>query len=557
METRPYQDRAIEAVCTAYDQGWRQQILSMATGCGKTVVFTSLYEKLKSRLPGKMLILAHTEELINQSIATMQAVNPSLRVGKEMAEHKADTTVADVVVASVASLGRKNTSRLDRFKPEDFDLIVVDEAHHTTADSYRNILEHFRILEDGTQKLLLGTTATPSRTDGKALGEIYKKMTYVYSLRQAIEDGYLVKVRGYRVSTGISLADVSTAGGDFNKVELEATINTPERNKAIVGAWQEKGDSRSTVAFVAGIAHAKALSEAFEAAGVAAEAVWGDDPDRTAKMNRFRAGVTKVLVNVSVLAEGVDIPSIGCVIIARPTQSSVLFTQMCGRATRLYPGKVDCIILDMVDCSGGHSLCTLPTLMGLPANLDMCGKSLSDTCKLIEDMQVENPSIDFTKLKSVDGIQQFITEVNLFEVRFPAEVEANSDFTWSKAIDGGYVMRIPLQKNDATGAKPGIVRIHQNLLDKWDVDGYYGGREFHGERGSIEEAFAAADQQIRERAPASVVLVNRKASWMTKPATKNQMTLLGRLYGKHKMWPEDFTQGQASFWIDKRIGGKK
>jgi hypothetical protein len=261
-------------------------------------------------------------------------------------------------------------------------------------------------------------------------------------------------------------------------------------------------------------------------------------------------------VNAQLLIEGYDDPSISCIVIAAPTGSSVKFTQMCGRATRLFPGKVDCIVLDMVDVSGNHSLCTLPMLMGLPANLDMCGKSLSDSVKLIEDMQAENPSIDFTKLKTIDGLQHFITEVNLFQIRFPAEVEANSDFIWSKAIDGGYVMRVPLQKNDSTGNKAGLVRIHQNLLDKWDVDGVICGRHFHGLRDSVEEAFAAADQQIRERAPASVVLVNRKASWMTKPATKGQMTLLGRLYGKHKAWPEDFTQGQASQWINKRIGGK-
>jgi len=555
MNLRPYQESAINAVCTAYDQNWRQQILAMATGCGKTVVFSSLYEKLKSRLPGKLLILAHTEELIDQSIATMQEINPTLRIDKEMAEHKSDPSQADVVVASVATLGRLNTSRLDKFKTENFDKIIVDEAHHTPAQSYLNVLDAFQIREDGTSKLLLGTTATPSRADGKALGEIYKKMTYVYSLRQAIEEGYLVKVRGYKVSTGTSLSDVSTAGGDFNKIELEATINTPERNKAIVGAWQEKGESRSTVAFVAGIAHAKALSEAFNVTGVFAAAIWGDDPDRTAKLQAFREGGIRILVNCNVLIEGVDIPSISCVIIARPTQSSVLFTQMCGRATRLYPGKVDCIILDVIDTSGGHSLCTLPTLMGLPSNLDMCGKSLSDTCRLIEEMQAENPNVDFTKLKTADGVAQFITEFNLFEIRFPAEVEANSDFTWSKAIDGGYIMRIPLQKNDCTGVKPGIVRIHQNLLDKWDIDGYIGLRGFHGLRDTVEEAFAAADQQIRERAPASVVLVNRKASWMTKPATKGQLALLAKLY-KGKAWPEDFTQGQASFWINKRIGGK-
>jgi superfamily II DNA or RNA helicase len=557
MQLRPYQESAINAICAAYDQNWRHQILSMATGCGKTVVFSNLYEKLKSRLPGKMLILAHTEELIDQSIATMQAVNPTLRIDKEMAEHKSDPSQADVIVASVATLGRLNTSRLDKFKAENIDKIIVDEAQHTPAQSYLNVLDALQIRDVDTSKLLLGVTATPSRTDGKALGEIYKKMTYVYSLRQAIEDGYLVEVRGYKVSTGTSLADVSTAGGDFNKVELEAAINTPERNKAIIGAWQEKGDSRSTVAFVAGIAHAKALSEAFNAAGVFAAAVWGDDPDRTAKLQAFREGGITVLVNCNVLTEGVDIPRIGCVIIARPTRSSVLFTQMCGRGTRLAPGKADCIILDIVDCSAGNSLCTLPLLMGLPGGIDMRGHGLWESVKLMEAAQEENPSIDFGKLKTIDNLKQFIAEVNLFEIRFPAEVEANSDFIWSKAIDGGYVMRVPLQKNDSTGNKPGLVRIHQNLLDKWDIDGYINCRVFHGERGSVEEAFACADQQIRERAPASVVLVNRKASWMTKPATKGQMNLLSRLYGKARAWPEDFTQGQASFWINKRIGGKK
>ena len=552
---RDYQNQAIDAVCTAYDQGWRQQILSMATGSGKTVVFSSLYERLKSRLPGKLLILSHTEELINQSLDTMRVMNPSLLIDKEMAEYKADTNAADVVVASVASLGRKNTSRLDRFKREDFSTIIIDEAHHSLADSYRNILDHFHILEEGTDKLLLGFTATPFRSDGKPLGEIYKKMAYVYSLRQAISAGWLAEVRGYRVVTQTNLSDVSTTSGDFNQIELEATINTPERNKAIVEAWQEKGGSRPTVAFVAGIEHAKALSEAFTAAGVPSEAVWGADIDRKAKLDAFRAGEVKVLTNCNVLTEGVDIPSIGCVIIARPTKSGVLFTQMCGRGTRLSPGKVDCVILDVVDISGGHSLCTLPTLMGLPGAMDLGGHGLWESVKLIEEVQEENPSIDFGKLKTIDNLKQFIQEVNLFELRFPSEVEANSDFIWSKAIDGGYVMRVPLQKADATGNKPGLVRIQQNLLDKWEVTGYINQRGFHGLRDTIEEAFAAADQQIRERAPASVVLVNRKASWMTKPATKGQLTLLGRLY-KGKGWPDDFTQGQASQWINKRIGGK-
>ena len=555
MDDRYYQGEAIDAVLTAYDQNWRQQLLSMATGCGKTIVFSMLYEKLKSRLPGKMLILAHTEELIDQSIAKMHEVNPSLRIDKEMAEHKATPVDADAVVASVPSLGRLNTSRIAKYDMAQWDKVIVDEAHHTPAESYMRILEAFHVLEDGTNKLLLGVTATPNRADGKPLGEIYKKIAYSYSLRQAIQDGFLVKVRGYRVVTQTDISGVKVSGGDLDKIVLESTINTPERNKAIVEAWLKFGNQRSTLVFAAGVAHARALSEAFNVAGVFSGAVWGDDPDRAAKIQAFREGGLKVLVNCNVLTEGVDIPSISCVILARPTQSGVLFTQMCGRSTRLYPGKVDCIILDVVDICGHHSLCTLPMLMGMPAGLDLQGHGLLEAVELIEAMQEENSNVDFTKLKSLEGIQQFIEQVNLFEVRFPKEVEENSEFRWVRAIDGGFVMKVPRPKMDSTGTKPGRVRIYENVLGEWEIDGRIKDKLFHGVRKSSEEAFGCADQQIRQRSPESVCLVNRAAAWMLKPATPAQMKMLNRLY-KGKIWPEDFTQGQASHFIDQRIGGK-
>jgi ATP-dependent helicase IRC3 len=556
MPERPYQDTCNTNVITAYDQNWRQQIVSMATGTGKTWVFSALYERMKSRLSGQMLVLAHTEELVDQNIAAMREVNPSLRVDKEMAEHKADPSQADVICASVATLGRLNTSRLAKYDIEKWDKVIVDEAHHTPANSYMNILNAFGVLQDDTKKLLLGVTATPQRMDGKALGAIYKKLTYVYSLRQAIDDGWLVKVRGYKVTTGTSLSNVSIHDGDLNKVELEQAIDSPERNKQVIDAWLEWCEGRKTVVYAGGISHAQNLAVAFMERGIPAAAIWGSDPDRKAKLEWHRATAGSVLVNAQLLVEGYNDPSISCIVLAAPTASSVKFTQMCGRATRLCPGKTDCIILDVCDISGGHSLCTLPTLMGLPANLDMCGKSLSDTCKLIEDMQEQNPNIDFTKLKTVDGVTQFITEFNLFEVRFAPEVEGASDFKWSKAIDGGYVMTIPRPSLDSTGTKPGRVKIYKDMLDKWHISGIIKSREFHGLRDSVEEAFAAADQQIRERSPESVCMVNRKASWNNDPASAAQLKILARLYRGQK-FPEDFTKGQASLWIDKRLSKLK
>lgn len=555
MQDRYYQSDFGKAVIAAYDQGWQQQIASMATGTGKTFCFSSLFEKLRSRLPGQMIVLAHTEELVNQNIDALRDENPTLRIDKEMAEHKCDGT-ADITMASVGTLGRKNTTRLNKFNNETVDKIIVDEAHHTPADSYMNVLKHFHVLEDGTKKLLLGLTATPTRADGKALGEIYKKMVYTYSLRQAIEDGFLVKVRGYRVVTKTDISGVHISDGDLNKIELREAIDTPARNHRVVQAWLERCEHRKTVVYSAGIEHAQHLAATFVEAGADAKAVYGEDPDRKATLKWHRDTPGAVLVNAALLIEGYNDPSISCIVIAAPTASPVKFTQMCGRATRLHENKLDCIILDVVDISGAHSLCTLPMLMGMPAGLDLHGQSITDAVRLIEDMQEENPNVDFTKLKDLSAIKQFIEEVNLFEIRFPQEVEDNSELRWCRAFDGGFVMKISRPVLDTTGTKPGRVRIYQNLLDKWEIEGVIKEVEFHGVRDSVEDAFSVADQQIRERSPESMSLLNRKAAWTTKPASKAQMKLLQGLYGKGKTWPEDFTMGQASFWIDKRIGGK-
>jgi superfamily II DNA or RNA helicase len=552
---RYYQTDCNDAILTAYDQGWCQQIVSMATGTGKTWVFSLLYEKIKSRLPGQMLVLAHTEELVDQNIKTLHEVNPTLRVDKEMAEHRADPSLADIIVASVKSLGRLNTSRIANYDISRVDKVVIDEAHHTPAETYMRVLEAFKVLES-TKKLLLGCTATPQRADGIPLADIYKKMTYVYSLRQAINDGFLVKVRGYRAVTQTDISKVSISDHDFNRVELEAAIDSPERNERIVNAWLDRCEHRKTVVYSAGIQHAQNLAVAFRNRGIEAQAIWGVDVDRKTKLDWHRNTAGSVLVNDSLLIEGYDDPSISCIVLAAPTSSCVKFAQMCGRAFRLYPGKVDCIILGIDDICGSHSLVTLPMLMGMPANLDLQGHGIVEAVELIEAMQEENPNVDFTKLKLLDNITQFIEQVNLFEVRFPKEVEENSEFRWVRAIDGGFVMRVPNQKADCTGVKPGRVRIYENVLGEWEIDGRLKDGLFHGVRKSIEEAFACADQQIRQRAPASVCLVNRSAAWMTKPATAAQMKMLNRLY-KGKAWPEGFTQGQASHFIDQRIGGKK
>ena len=204
MELRPYQLEQQKAVLSNYDGGVRQQLVSAATGTGKTVLFSRLPDLMRSRLPGKMLVLAHREELLEQAIEDIKAANPTLSVTKEKGAEIADVN-ADVIVGSVATLGKKDSQRALRFPWESITTVVTDEAHHSTEASYNNIYELADVLRPDTHKLHLGTTATPQRADGKALAKVYRKIVHEYGLRRAIEEGYLVEPIGIRVRTNTSL----------------------------------------------------------------------------------------------------------------------------------------------------------------------------------------------------------------------------------------------------------------------------------------------------------------------------------------------------------------
>lgn len=584
-QERPYQLKAGEAVINDIDEGYSRLLVAKATGVGKTFFFSKLYEKLRTRLPGKMLVLAHTEELVDQNIAALQEVYPHLKIDKEMAQHKADPSTADIIVASVASLGRKGTKRVLKYNWDEWDKIIVDEAHHIPAQNYRNVLEVSGVMRPDSHKMLLGVTATTRRADGKALSDFFQRISYVYGMRQAIEDGWLVDVRGYRVDTETDLSTVGKTQGDFNPEKLADAVNNPQRNMRVVQAWQKLGDDRQTVVFAADIAHAKALAEAFKAQGVAAEAIWGEDPLREQKLQQHRDKAIKVLINVGILTEGYNDWQIGCIVVARPTMSECLFTQMCGRGTRLqehtgnlkelladpknwtdgffFPAiKQDCIIIDVVDNTSTHSLMTLPTLLGLPEGLDLHGGSAVGAAKMLEELQEQNPSIDFSKLTDIDDAHQFVEKVNMFEARFPAEVENNSELRWYKTVEGAYLMRIPGSAINKVGeplqrGPGGKISIRENLLGKWEIEGEIKGEMLHGTRNTMEDAFAAADQAVTSRIGSLVTLLNRKGTWQDKPLEwgGKQANLLNKLY-PGKAWPSDLTKGQASFWIDKRLAKK-
>ena len=561
MRERIFQTDAVQASLDAYDAGVRKQLLVMATGTGKTHVFGRLYDAMKSRLPGQMLVLAHTDELVKQNRDRMQELHGVANVTMEMGVHTADPS-SPIISASVQTLGRKGTNRLEKFDWTNIDKVVVDEAHHSTTDAYGRILDRAGVLLPASHKLLLGVTATPNRTDGVTLSDQYEKIVYLYPLRRAIQEGWLVDIQAYRIRTEINLAGVGKSNGDFALGELSERIDTPVRNEQIVDAWKRVGEQRKTVVYCADIQHAQDMAEKFRGTGVTAEAMWGDDPERTDKLGRHSAGATLVLCVCGLLIEGYDDPTIACIVLARPSQSPVLLAQMVGRGTRLEDKinlfdhapsdtvKRDVIVLYVVDGNPEPSLITLPTLMGMSNRLDLEGQSLLKAAEQIEALQEEHPAVDFSKLESVSGAQTLIEQVDLFTVHFPQEVQDNSELTWFKAVTGGYKMLIP--KEGPEGA--GLVHIYENTLGQWELYGKIKGDEFHGIRPSFEEAIKVTDEQIRKRVSKQTLsYISREAKWHGQPVTRGQRLTLERLFPWKKFNYEMMSRGQASKVIAEKF----
>ena len=538
---RYYQDEAIQSIISNYLAGINRQILCMATGSGKTEVFAHLPELIKHILPGKMMVLVHRDKLAKQAYEKLVKRNPTLNIQIEAGTKHADRD-ADIIVASVQTLGRDG-ERARNYDYSGIDKVVVDEAHRSIAPSYLRVYEHL-----DPNCLILGVTATPTRGDGQGLGSFYQKIVYTYDLRKAIEDGFLVDIRGIRIDTTTSLDGVHVKGGEYDTQELSKAVNTPLRNNLAASAYLEHCKDRQAIGFSVDVQHAKDLAKVFQERGINAEWVSGDDPDRFIKIERFEKGEIDVLFNAQLLMEGFDLATIECVIMTAPTKSNVVFSQRVGRGTRLNPPfKKDCIVLDLVDSTTRHNLITLPTLLGMPSGLNLKGKGLVESIKILEDTLKEYPHLDFSELADITKIKAFAESVNLFEVKIPKEVEANSQFTWHPHFNGGYVLMFP-DKSE--------LHIKQNLLDKWECFGIMKGKRYRGERATIEEAFSAADDLVRKVYPEALTLFKQDAKWRNEPATDKQITRIKQIY-KGKQIPEGLTKGAANNLIGAHIAGKK
>ncbi|MDP9469462.1 MAG: DEAD/DEAH box helicase, partial [Chloroflexota bacterium] len=334
---------------------------------GKTVVFAFVIEQMLAH-DGRVLVLVHRDELLQQAVAKLRDVlGPDADIGIVKAAH--DEPTVQIVVASVQTLAHER--RLRRLG-EGFTLIVIDEAHHAAAPTYRRILEHFGALdqENPAGPFVLGVTATADRGDGVGLDGIFEEIVFELNMLDLIEQGHLVDVRAIQVAVAADFNRLHTRAGDVIDSESGRLLMDADAPSHVARAYREHAADRTGIVFTPTVDVAHAMAEALRGQGISAAALDGTTPSDTRRriLHNLGDGTIQAVTNCGVLTEGFDQPRVDCVTIARPTKSRNLYVQMAGRGCRPYPGKTDNLIIDVVGATTRHDLMTAPELFGLPAS---------------------------------------------------------------------------------------------------------------------------------------------------------------------------------------------
>lgn len=352
---RDYQEQAAaqfheKLVLNDYQRG----VLVLPTGGGKTT--TAL--EIARRYGKRTLWLAHRQELIDQPFETLKDVWADADVGIVKAERN-ETNAKDVVIASIQTVSRNDCARLNACGQ--FGLVIVDECHHAIADSYVSVIERMGCMERGGPKLL-GLTATPDRAGLKDLFDA--GVIFNYPLKQAIDEGYLCQMgptSQIRVPS-LDLSKVKTAKGDFVQSSLGNAMLSEHVADFTAKGIRRQASDRRTIVFTVLVQQAVQTAEALKKLGMSAAVVSGETPEQERReiLAKFYDGEIQVVCNASALTEGYDNPRIDCIVVARPTKSSILYRQMIGRGLRLHPDKSNLMVIDLVGASERFDVMSAP-----------------------------------------------------------------------------------------------------------------------------------------------------------------------------------------------------
>lgn len=399
---RQYQTECLE---TIEKKGEGKYLIVLATGLGKTYIFTHM------KRHGRTLILSHRDELVRQPERYYQGV---CSFGVEKADEFSNGE--DVVSASVQTLCKE--ARLARFSPDEFETVIIDEAHHAAAPSYQKILNYF-----SGAKRRLGFTATPKRGDGVGLADTFDEIIFVRDLKWGIKNNYLCGIQAREVVTDFSLKGITKTAGDYSQSQLDRIQKEGETLPAVARAYvdmcHKKG--KHTLIYCVTKDICSILCDTIRKLLPKKDkekicVLTGDTPDdeRKAMLDSFSAGETRCIINCMVLTEGTDLPICDAIINLRATCNPSLYQQIIGRGTRLYDGKENCLVIDIVPegRSVNRNICTAPTLFGIePMLLDQeTREKLEESNNLLEFC--EELSSEFSA--TAKDIKFKIRAINLF-----------------------------------------------------------------------------------------------------------------------------------------------
>jgi superfamily II DNA or RNA helicase len=329
ISLRPYQQDMVDQIRLRYQSGHKKVLAVLSTGGGKTRIFSHIAQSAAKK-GNRVLIAVHRQELLDQACRSLPMPHGVIAANRAM-----DLSAA-VQVASVQTLAR----RLHKLPRDFFQLVIIDEAHHSNAGTWAKVLDHFQSAH------VLGVTATPIRLDGRGLGEHYQAMVEGPSAAWLTDNGYLAPAR-VLAPPGFDTTGLRKKMGDFDAKQAEERVGTIMGD--CVSHYRKHLSGQTAIAFCCSVAHAEAVAALFLSQGISAASIDGTmtTDQRRDLLTALGTGRIKVLTSCSLIGEGVDVPSVGGCILLRPTQSVSLHLQMIGRCLRPQPGKT-AVILDHV-----------------------------------------------------------------------------------------------------------------------------------------------------------------------------------------------------------------
>lgn len=340
VQLRPYQKQKIQEIYEAW-QNHRSVMLQMPTGTGKTVLFNQI---VKDELANnsKVLIIAHRKELIDQNVARLWN-DFRIQAGTITANGQCDSSIP-VQVAMIQTLSNRNKQEVLDFNPS---TVIVDEAHHVPAKSYRELWETY------PDAKFLGVTATPIRLNGEGFKDLFDTLIVSKSIKEFIEDGYLAKVKYIGrppLLPKIDLSDIAIIGGDYDSDQLSEKMCEEAVMANLIKSYLDHAKGKKMIVFAVTTDHSKSIAERYQSAGFTATHIDSDtsQKERNEIINKFRSGEIRILSNVGIISEGFDVPDCEVVQLARPTKSLVMYLQQVGRCMRPSRSKPYSIVLDNV-----------------------------------------------------------------------------------------------------------------------------------------------------------------------------------------------------------------